>query len=657
MAESARGSSRALLWSSAAFVAGALLHVDRIAPWASAVAIGCAAWQLSSAAGKVPPVSKMLQLTLTFVLVTCVVFTFHTLNGLPAGTVLLVVMGAIKLLETKSRRDQYIVIGAALFLLLAACLDRQTLARVPLYVGETLLCCTALVATAYGEERLPVRVAIRLAAQSLLLAVPLALVFFLFFPRLPGGFWALPASDEALTGLGEDMSPGSITQLVASYEPAFRVRFAGPIPAAAERYWRGPVLHDFDGYTWRRGERRAYPPQPLRYLGAGYQYSVTLAPNANRWWLALDTVARAPAKQAYLTYDYDLIAREPVARPVTYEALSYTHTETTEPLSPAARRTETALPANRNPRTRELASTLRRRAASDPAFVRQVIEFFRSGGFAYSLTPPRLDFDSVDDFLFHTREGFCGHYASAFVVLMRAGNVPARVVTGYQGGEWNPIGKYFVVRQSDAHAWAEVWIDGRGWRRVDPTAIVAPARLQRGILDILPDAVSGGARLLHTTLLFERLWQEWDALNIGWTESVVKFDVNMQLGILARLGMRAADWTALVVALGGGLAAWLAWIAWHIGRSAGARPADPLARAYARLCRKLARAGITRASHEGPIAYGMRIAQHRPDLAARVQPLLARYAQLRYEPASASAAAQVGAFQRMVARRKFTHAS
>ena len=657
MADSAHSSSGALLWSTAAFVAGALLHVDRIPLWASAVAVGCAAWQLSSAAHKVPPVSKALQLILTFVLVTCVVFTFHTLNGLPAGTVLLVVMGAIKLLETKSRRDQYIVIGAALFLLLAACLDRQTLARVPLYLAETLLCCTALVMTSYADDRLPVRVALRLAAQSLLLAVPLALIFFFFFPRLPGGFWALPASDTALTGLGEDMSPGSISQLIASYDPAFRARFAGPTPAAAERYWRGPVLHEFDGYAWRRGERQAYPREPLRYLGTAFRYSVTLVPDANHWWFALDTVVRAPSSEASLTYDYDLISSEPVTHAITYEAVSYTHTEATEPLPETARRMETQLPLNRNPRTRELAANLRARAASDADFVRKVIEFFRTGGFQYSLTPPRLDFDSVDDFLFRAREGFCGHYASAFVALMRAGGVPARVVTGYQGGEWNPTGKYFVVRQSDAHAWAEVWIDGRGWRRVDPTAIVAPERLQRGILDILPGALSDTTRLLHTTPLFAKLWQEWDALNIAWTESVVKFDLNSQLGILERLGLRAADWTALVVALGGGLVGWLAWIAWHVGHSAGPRPADPLARAYARLCKKLARAGIARESYEGPIDYGARIARSRPDLASRVEPLLARYAQLRYGPASASVPDEVDAFRRLVLRCKPSHAS
>jgi transglutaminase-like putative cysteine protease len=640
-----------MLWTTAAFAAGALLHVDRIPIWATAVLIACAAWQLSVAASKLPAIPKAAQLLVTFVLVTCVVATFHTLNGLPAGTVLLVVMGSIKLLETRSRRDHYIVIGAALFLLFAACLDRQSLARMPLYLGEAGLCCTALAVAAYGGAGLDFRSAGKLAARSLLLALPLAVVFFLFFPRLSGGFWALPASDEAVTGLGDSMSPGSISQLTASYDPAFRVRFAGPIPPAQERYWRGPVLHAFDGYTWRRGAAQAYRQQPLRYLGPPFRYSVTLVPDANHWWFALDTVARSPDKHVSFSYDYDLIAREPVTQPTTYDAVSYTHTESSDPLSNVARKIETALPLNRNPRTRELAARLREHARADPEFVRAAIDFLRTGGFQYSLTPPKLDFDSVDDFLFHTREGFCGHFASAFVALLRAGGVPARVVTGYQGGEWNPIGGYLVIRQSDAHAWAEVWIDGRGWRRIDPTAIVAPERLRRGILDILPDAVSGSTRLVHASPLLARLLQGWDALNTAWNERIVKFDFNMQLGILERLGLHSADWTALVAALGSGLVGWLAWIAWHIGRSAGPRPADRLARAYVRLCKKLERAGVAREVYEGPLDYAARIARRRPDLAPHARLLLTRYAHLRYGSMSgAAAAAAIAGFERMVFR-------
>jgi transglutaminase-like putative cysteine protease len=640
-----------VLWTTAAFVAGALLNVDRIPPWASAVLVACAAWQLSAAAGRVPMPPRAMRIIVALVLVACVLASFHTLNGLPAGTVLLVVMGSTKLLETRSRRDRYIVIGAALFLLLAACLDRQGLIRVPLYLLQAGLCCIALAFTADGGAGLNFRVAGALVARSLFLALPLALILFLFFPRLPGGFWALPASEDAVTGLSDTMSPGSISELTASYDPAFRARFQGAAPPPEERYWRGPALHEFDGYTWRRGAGQAYRQQPLRYLGQPYRYSITLAADSNRWWLALDTVAGSPDRRVLFTYDYTLVARTPVTEATTYDALSYTHTESADALSNLARRKDTALPENRNPRTRALALRLREKAATDSAFVRAALDYLRTGGFQYSVTPPKLDFDSVDDFLFHTREGFCGHYASAFAVLMRAGGVPARVVTGYQGGEWNPIGGYFVIRQSDAHAWTEVWIDGRGWRRIDPTAVVAPERLRRGILDLLPNAVSGRTRLMHAAPWITDILQGWDALNTAWNERVVKFDVNMQLGILERLGVRDPNWTALIAALSGGLIAWLAWIAWHVGRSAAPRPRDRLARAYARLCRKLARAGLKRDIDEGPLDYADRIAKRRPDLAPRAQPLLTRYAHLRYGPMSGAALiAAIAVFERMVRR-------
>jgi transglutaminase-like putative cysteine protease len=642
-----------LMWSTAAFAGGVLLHVDRIPFWASAVLVVCAAWQLHAVWRALPIPSLFVRVLLAFVLVVGVLAVFHTLNGLAAGTVLLVLMGSIKLLETRRRRDRYIVIGAALFLLLAACLDRQMLARAPLYLSETALCCTALAVAANGRAGLPARVAAALALRTLFLALPLALVLFFFFPRLPGGFWALPGNDAAVTGLSDSMSPGSISELTNSYDPVFRVQFEGAVPPPQARYWRGPVLHDFDGYTWQHIYANSYRQQPLRYLGTPYRYAVTLVPDSNRWWFALDVVTGAPDKRAVFTYDYDLIANEPVTQPTTYEALSYTHTESDESLSVLARRRETALPPNRNPRTRGLAVSLRAQARSDSEFVKAVIEFLRGGGFEYSLTPPKLDLNSVDDFLFHTRTGFCGHFASAFVALMRAGGVPARVVTGYQGGEWNPVGGYLVIRQSDAHAWAEIWVDGHGWRRIDPTGIVAPERLSRGILDLLPDAVAGRSPLLRAAPWLTHLWQTWDALNTAWNKRVVNFDVTAQFRILERLGLGAANWTGLIAALGAGLIGWLIWIAWHVSRSATPQPRDRLARAYVRLCAKLARAGIERRGSEGPLDYAARITDSRPDLAPGAKPLLVRYAQLRYGRvlgSAAAAAAALGAFERMVLR-------
>jgi hypothetical protein len=261
-----------------------------------------------------------------------------------------------------------------------------------------------------------------------------------------------------------------------------------------------------------------------------------------------------------------------------------------------------------------------------------------------------LNYNSVDDFLFNTRSGFCGHYASAFVTLMRGGGIPARVVTGYLGGEWNPIGGYFVVRQSDAHSWAEVWLDGLGWTRVDPTAEVAPDRLTRGLLDLMPQAGSAGARLARSSPGLTELLQRWDALNTWWTNNVLKFDYQSQLNLLSRLGIPSPDLEALGWAFAAALLSWLAWIAWQMSRGAPQVRPDRLARAYARLCRKLARIGLPRPAYQGPIAYAEAVGHRRPDLSETVRSLLTRYAELRYGAPRASRAAEVAGFERAVTR-------
>ena len=646
--EPAGSSRRPLFWTCAVFAGGVLLNADRVPPWAAAVALLLIAWRLLSAyrGGGYPGVAARALLALA--LVAIVLVRFHTLNGLAAGTTLLLLMGGLKLLETRAARDQFVMVGAGLFLLLAACLDRQELVRAPLYGLQAWLCCGALAVIAAPATS--VRAALGLAGRALLFAVPLALLLFVFFPRLPGAFWAIPRSDLALSGLSDTMTPGSIGQLATSYDPAFRVQFAGPAPPPQERYWRGPVLHEFDGQSWRRsaGELRAH--RPREYLGTPYRYRVQLEASHQRWWLALDTPTEAPDPRVRLTYDDVLLGVEPLADPVSFDEVSYTHTRITQPLDAAARRQDTALPARGNPRTHALAASLRERTGGGAALVEAVLEYLRTGGFVYSLEPERLGPDAIDDFLFRTRVGFCGHYASAFVVLMRAAGVPARVVTGYLGGEWIPYGGYLLVRQSEAHAWAEVWLEGRGWTRIDPTAVVAPERLTRGIPDLMPQELPARARLLHASPWLREWLQRWDAANAWWTNNVVKFDYAAQLGLLERLGIRSPDARALGWAFMLALCLWLAVIAWQVGRSIRPARPDPLARAYAQLCRKLARI-VPRAPHEGPLAFGAALIARRPEVRTAVLPLLERYAELRYGPPAPERRAQdIRAFSEAVAR-------
>ena len=647
--EAGRGAPPPLLWACAALGGGVLLHADRVPAWTAFLALALILWRLASAQrGRWAP-GLALRALLALALVVLVLARFRTLNGLAAGTTLLILMAGLKLLETRTRRDYYVLVGTALFLLLAACLDRQGLMRVPLYALEAWVCCAAL--AVIGAQGLAPRAALALAGRALLLAAPLAALLFVFFPRLPGAFWAIPRDQQALTGLADSMTPGSILRLVTSYDTAFRVRFAAAAPPPPERYGRGPVLHDFDGRTWRRAPVAFQLRPPLRFLGPAYRYHVWLEPSRQHWWLALDTPAHSPDLHAQLTDDYELIADEPVVQGLTFEALSYTHTSAAAPLAAGARRQDTALPPGSNPRTAALAASLRQRSASDAELVQAALEYLRRGGFVYSLEPPPLGANAVDDFLFQTREGFCGHYASAFVALMRAAGIPARVVTGYLGGEWNPVARFFVIRQSDAHAWAEVWLEGRGWTRVDPTAVVAPERLRRGILDLLPQGLSVSERLIHGAPWLAYLLQRWDAANDWWSEHVLQFDYGAQLDLLARLGISAPDarhlgWAFMLALLG-----WLALITWHVGR--GGRPPRPdaLARAYARLCRKLARIAPPRAPHQGPLSLAAVIAAHRPEVAPAARALLERYAQLRYgPPQGAGHARAVAEFRRAVAQ-------
>jgi len=639
---------RPLLWTCAAFTGGVLLHADRVPPWAAGIALLLIAWRLLTAyrGGGDPGITARALLALA--LVGIVLARFHTLNGLAAGTTLLLLMAGLKLLETRGPRDQFVMVAAGLFLLLAACLDRQELLRAPLYGLQAWLSCAALATIAAPSTS--ARAAVSLAGRSLLLAVPLALLLFVFFPRLPGAFWAIPRNDLALSGLSDTMTPGSIGQLATSYDPAFRVHFLGPLPPPQERYWRGPVLHEFDGHTWRRNAFEVRAPVPRQPLGIAYRYREQLEPSRQRWWFALDTPLAAPDTRARLTYDDQVIGTEPLNDPLSFEAVSYTQTRGTQPLEAIAQRQDTELPPSGNPRTRALAESLRASAGTDLAMVQAALDYLRQGGFVYSLEPERLGADAVDDFLFRTRVGFCGHYASAFAVLMRAAGIPARVVTGYLGGEWIPYGGYLLVRQAEAHAWAEVWLEGRGWARVDPTAVVAPERLQRGILDLMPQELSVRGRLLHASPWLAHWLQRWDAANAWWTNYVVRFDYETQLNVLARLGIRSPDARYLGWAFMLALCGWLALIAWHLGRSRRPRRGDPLARAYARLCRKLARI-VPRAPHQGPLDFAAALGARRPEVHAAVLPLLTRYAELRYGPPAAHTRAQdIRAFREAVQR-------
>jgi transglutaminase-like putative cysteine protease len=408
----------------------------------------------------------------------------------------------------------------------------------------------------------------------------------------------------------------------------FRVRFLGPTPPPEARYWRGPVLNDFDGFTWRRG-RANYLPTPVQRLGAAYDYRVTLEPTGRRWVFALDTVDRSPRRDVWLTFDQQLIAYADVTDTMTYEATSHVATRATGPLSKLGQDFETRLPPDRNPRALALARAMRGQSASDADYARRVLDWFRDNGLEYTLEPDPTSLDSVDSVLFDTKRGFCGHFASSYATLMRAAGIPARVVTGYLGGEYNPAGGYWIVRQSDAHAWTEVWLGPDGWTRMDPSAVVAPERLRAGLFDVLPESQATTSVRFWRSAWMNRMGRLWDGANQWWREHVLDFNLRSQFDLLRALGIDSPDWEHLGWGFAIGLVSWIAWVSLALRRSVARPRPDRIGRAWLKATRKLAKV-TARGPDEGPLAYAARIAMARPDLAAPVSSIALAYARLRY---------------------------
>lgn len=620
--------ARALHLALAAFLAAALLHLGRVPLWCAAAVLLALGWRLLHLRGWWPLPGTWLRALIALALTAATLASYRTLNGLAAGSALLLAMGAAKTLEVRQRRDAQVLVITGLLLVLAACLDRQALWRLPFDVAGIWLCCAALAALG-SSPNTSLRTSFVRAGAALAWALPLAIILFVFVPRLPGALWSLPPSEQAQTGLSEQMSPGSISELAVSDDPAFRVRFASAPPPPQQRYWRGPVLHHFDGYTWSRGTFGGVR-QELQWLDEPVRYSVMLEPSQRNWLFGLDTVASVSQRRAMISWDGQIFSSRAITSPIMYEAVSHLRTRTSGALPVTTRRLDTQLPAGRNPRSRELAQKLRAEAPDEQAFIGSALALFRDGGFEYSLTPPLLDYDSVDDLLFNTRLGFCGHFASAFAFMMRAAGLPARVVTGYLGGEWNAMGGYFIVRQSHAHAWVEVWVEDDGWVHVDPTAVVAPGRLQNGLDELLPDTRNPVQRFARGSPLLRGLLAAWDASNLWWQEQVVNFNQAAQRSLLEKLGLKDVDWQGLAWLLLGGSALWVGFAAlWYRRGTRAARP-DPAAQAWLEFRKLLEQRGLCIADHEPHLAMSRRAMSAWPDAAPAIERFVQHYVQLRF---------------------------
>lgn len=606
-------------------------HFGHIAIWTLLIAAVATALRMTIEVKRWPLPPKWLRIVVAFAALLGVLASYRTLNGIDAGTALLVVMAGLKLLETNSPRDLTVVVFLSFFALFAAFLYNQNLLLLP-YMVLTAWLLTATLMRIHQTEAMPVREAAGATAKMFLQALPLAVLLFLFFPRLPGQFWAVPARQQAITGLSDQMTPGDVSDLSVSSAIAFRVNFEGDLPPARERYWRGPVLRQFDGRTWRRAGT-SFERQEITTYGPSYRYRITQEPQERNWVFALDMVTGWDAQRAARGSDFQLVSRQGQMSVLTsFDLESSPGFAVTDALSPQMRRWDTFIPASRNPRTQALARELRESAGSDEAFIQSVLTKFSSEEYFYTLEPPALELNAVDDFLFNTRRGFCEHFASAFAVMARSVGIPARVVTGYQGGEFNPIGEYLIVRQSDAHAWTEVWLEGRGWQRIDPTAAIAPERIEGGRDAALPADEGVTGRMLRNNALLTHVRLAWDAANTFWNNEVVQFGEAQQRWLLQKFNIDDPRWEYLGGALVATLLAFFGALSGYLAWKFKPRARDPVAHVYEQLCRKLAKLGLPRLTHEGPNDYVIRVAQARPDLAAQLAELRTVYIGLRYGP-------------------------
>jgi transglutaminase-like putative cysteine protease len=607
-----------------------LAHLGSLPAWVFVTVAVSGGIRLARARGGRPAPPRGVRLAVAGLTIALLFLQFRTFNGLSAGTALLGLVAGLKLLETETQRDIYVITLSIYFLSVAALLQSTSFWLFAFLTGVCWLTTATLLRL---TSTLPVpdwRSSLRYAGRILAQALPLTLALWLFFPRFAGPLWQIPVdSHVAGSGLSDSMSPGDIDQLAMSDEVAFRVHFAAATPPPQERYWRGPVLHDFNGHTWTRSYSMPRGAAPLLPMGPAYEYTVSLEPHQHRWLFALDYPSRWNLPDAALTSDYTLVQRDPVSRPLDVTATSYTKVQAPEPLSKAVRRLDAQTLPKQYPRTMQLAQTLRSAHPDDADYVRAVLTLFNQQPFYYTLTPPKLADDSVDGFLFDTKRGFCEHYASAFAILMRAAGIPAHVVTGYQGGSFNRFADYWIVRQSDAHAWDEVWIEGHGWLRVDPTSAIAPARIEGG-----GDALSAGSPLAgrwqYRIRWFADARLRLDALEQIWRERILFFDQGSQQKLLEWLNIPEPDGQKLVLLLTAALILVLIWLTWSVRREADPAPKDVLIRAYSRLCAKLAAAGIPRRSYEGAEDYAGRVARDRPDLGPAVSALCRQYSILRY---------------------------
>ena len=590
-----------------------LPHAAHLPLWCSFLTAAVLLWRTRLAVANAPLPGRWVLVAVLGLAAALTLWTYHTLLGRDPGVTMAVVLMALKTLELRARRDAFVVFFLGFFLVLTQFLYTQTLPVAAAMLVSVWGLLTALVLAHMPVGQPSLRQAAALSARTALLGAPIMVLMFALFPRI-GPLWGVPQDGRSKTGLSNTMRMGTMAEVALDDSVALRIRFDGPPPPPQALYFRGPVLSRFDGIEWRPAPASPYAPSPdtLRTRGQPLHYEMTLEPLRLPVLPLLEAASEAPAIDGYRVTALPALqwrTDRPVFERVRFAAEAYTDFRHGPLAREPSLQDQLGLPPGYNPRTIAFAAAMRREpryANAGPRVLAQaLLQHIRSAGYSYTLTPGEYGRDAIDEFWLDRRAGFCEHFAASFVVVMRALGVPARVVTGYQGTDPLPVDGYYIVRQSSAHAWAEYWESGTGWVRADPTAAVAPNRIDRGSRLVPAPGLVADALGTVSPALLAQLRDGWEALNNRWNQWVLSYSRGQQLDLLKNFGFASPSWEDLALLLIGVLSslalAVAGWAWWD------RRRVDPWVRQMERLRGALRGLGLSAAAFEAPRALAQRV--------------------------------------------------
>ena len=640
----------ALVWILLSLTSVIVPHVLRMPFWLTALCGFCISISILIFQGRISYPGSRIKTAIVFLVLFAIIAQYgRDIFSTDAIVGVLIVGVALKLLEMKKKRDVLMVIYLCYFTVLAEFIYSQSI-PVAFYMSLCVVIITsALMSTTQTEEfQRPMRT-LKLATIVLMQSIPLMAFLFILFPRI-GPLWAMPLqTNSGITGLSDEMSPGDIGNLTRSGEVAFTVEFEGEVPDYNQLYWRGITLDIFDGAQWTRGRNsfgqflgqnpRQMTPwfENIRYLGNSVDYNVIMEPTQQTWIYTL-MVPQMVDDRLMMRQDYQVETRRPISQRYSYEARAWL--DHSVDLGMTDRNgfflRNIRLPEDGNEQSRSFADALYTAAGSDIAYINAMLDYIREEEFFYTLSPSLLGEDKIDDFLFNTREGFCEHYASAFTYLMRAKGIPSRVVLGYQGGEFNKYNGTLIVRQYDAHAWSEVWLEDRGWIRIDPTAAVAPGRIEYGSQfvfqedeNFLEGEVFSMLKYRGASALINDLILRMEMVEYAWNRFVLNYDQGMQFALFSRLFDRVSKEKILFTILAV-IFIFIGVTAWFVLRKPASKPQYPANALYLKFCRFLSDNGISRKPGETPVHYSQRVAAVQPQWEGSVAEITAIYMDLAF---------------------------